>query len=110
MCGASRAWFSLLKRLGKLRLLVVDDFGLASLTDIGKLDLLEAVEERYGSGATLIAPELPVAEWHAYVGGDRVADAILDRLIRSAHRIELSSKESLRKDRSVNTHGGHSRR
>lgn len=97
----------LLKRLGKLSLLVIDDFGLATLTEIEKQDLLEAVEERYGTGATLITSQLPVGDWHAYLGADRVADAILDRLIHNAHRIELRSKESLRKDPSLNPHGGH---
>ncbi|WP_291990337.1 IS21-like element helper ATPase IstB [Luteitalea sp.] len=100
----------LLKRLGKLSLLVIDDFGLATLTDIEKQDLLEAVEERYGTGATLITSQLPVSDWHAYLGADRVADAILDRLIHNAHRIELRSKESLRKDPSLNPHGGHPER
>ena len=100
----------LLKRLGKLSLLVVDDFGLATLTDIEKQDLLEAVEERYGTGATLITSQLPVGDWHAYLGADRVADAILDRLIHNAHRIELRSKESLRKDHCANPNGGHPER
>lgn len=100
----------LLKRLGKLSLLVIDDFGLATLTDIEKQDLLEAVEERYGTGATLITSQLPVGDWHAYLGADRVADAILDRLIHNAHRIELRSKESLRKDPSLNPHAGHPER
>ena len=100
----------LLKRLGKLSLLVVDDFGLATLTDIEKQDLLEAVEERYGTGATLITSQLPVGDWHAYLGADRVADAILDRLIHNAHRIELRSKQSLRKDHSANPDGGHPER
>jgi len=100
----------LLKRLGKLSLLVIDDFGLATLTDIERQDLLEAVEERYGTGATLITSQLPVGDWHAYLGADRVADAILDRLIHNAHRIELRSKESLRKDPSLNPHGGHPER
>jgi DNA replication protein DnaC len=100
----------LLKRLGKLSLLVIDDFGLATLTDIEKQDLLEAVEERYGTGATLITSQLPVGDWHAYLGADRVADAILDRLIHNAHRIELRSKESLRKDPSLQPHGGHPER
>ena len=100
----------LLKRLGKLSLLVIDDFGLATLTDIECQDLLEAVEERYGTGATLITSQLPVSDWHAYLGGGRVADAILDRLVHNAHRIELSSKESMRKDRSANPHGGHPER
>lgn len=87
----------LLKRLVKLSLLLIDDFGLASLSELEKQDLLEAVEERYGSGATVVTSQLPVADWHEYLGGGRLADAILDRLIHNAHRIELSSKESMRK-------------
>ena len=51
-----------------------------------------------------------MADWYAYLGADRVADAILDRLIHNAHRIELRSKESLRKDHSANPDGGHPER
>jgi DNA replication protein DnaC len=98
----------LLKRLARLSLLVVDDFGLANLTDLEKQDLLEALEERYGSAATLVTSQLPIGEWHAYLGAGRIADAILDRLIHNAHRIELNSKESLRKDRAASSHGGQS--
>jgi len=98
----------LLKRLAKLALLIVDDFGLASLNELEKQDLLEAIEERYGSGATLVTSQLPVADWHAYLGDGRLADAILDRLVHNAHRIELSSKESMRKERSALNHDGHS--
>jgi DNA replication protein DnaC len=98
----------LLKRLAKLALLIIDDFGLASLNELEKQDLLEAIEERYGSGATLVTSQLPVADWHEYLGDGRLADAILDRLVHNAHRIELSSKESMRKERSALNHGGHS--
>jgi DNA replication protein DnaC len=98
----------LLKRLSKLSLLVIDDFGLASLNELEKQDLLEALEERYGSGATLVTSQLPIGDWHEYLGSARIADAILDRLVHSAHRIELSSKESMRKDRAALNHGGQS--
>jgi DNA replication protein DnaC len=87
----------LLKRLSKLALLVIDDFGLATLNELERQDLLEAVEERYGTGATLVSSQLPVSDWHEYLGGGRLADAILDRLVHNAHRIDLSSKESMRK-------------
>ncbi len=83
----------------KLSLLVIDDFGLATLNEVEKQDLLEAIEERYGIGATLVTSQLPVGDWHEYLGGGRIADAILDRLIHNAHRIELASKESMRKER-----------
>lgn len=89
----------LLKRLAKLSLLVIDDFGLANLNELEKQDLLEAIEERYGSGATLVTSQLPIGDWHVYLGSGRIADAILDRLVHNAHRIELSSKESMRKER-----------
>jgi DNA replication protein DnaC len=98
----------LLKRLAKLSLLIIDDFGLASLSDREKQDLLEAIEERYGSGATIVTAQLPVSDWHEYLGGGRVADAILDRLVHNAHRIELSSRESMRKTQPVLNHDGHS--
>lgn len=87
----------LLKRLARLALLIIDDFGLAALNEPERQDLLEAIEERYGSGATLVTSQLPIADWHEYLGGGRLADAILDRLVHNAHRIELTCKESMRK-------------
>lgn len=87
----------LLKRLSKLSVIIIDDFGLAALDEPERQDLLEAIEERYGTGATLVTSQLPIGDWHEYLGGGRLADAILDRLVHNAHRIELSSKESMRK-------------
>lgn len=98
----------LLRRLAKTALLVIDDFGLAALSEVEKQDLLEAIEERYGVGATLVTSQLPIGDWHEYLGGGRLADAILDRLVHNAHRIELVSKESMRKERAALKHGGHS--
>jgi DNA replication protein DnaC len=98
----------LLKRLSKIALLVIDDFGLAVLSEVEKQDLLEAIEERYGIGATLVTSQLPIGDWHEYLGGGRLADAILDRLVHNAHRIELASKESMRKERAALKHGGQS--
>jgi DNA replication protein DnaC len=98
----------LLRRLAKTALLVIDDFGLAVLSEVEKQDLLEAIEERYGVGATLVTSQLPIGDWHEYLGGGRLADAILDRLVHNAHRIELASKESMRKEHAALKHGGHS--
>jgi DNA replication protein DnaC len=92
---------SALKNGARLPVLEIHDFGLATLTELQKQDLLEAIEERYGSGATVLTSQLPIGDWHAYLGTGRIADAILDRLIHNAHRIELNSKESLRKDRAA---------
>lgn len=98
----------LLRRLAKTALLVIDDFGLAVLSEVEKQDLLEAIEERYGVGATLVTSQLPIGDWHEYLGGGRLADAILDRLVHNAHRIDLASKESMRKERVALKHGGQS--
>jgi DNA replication protein DnaC len=98
----------LLKRLSKLSVIVLDDFGLGSLSDREKQDLLEALEERYGNGAIVITAQLPVSDWHEYLGGGRVADAILDRLMHHAHRIELRSPESMRKTYPAGHHDGQS--
>lgn len=98
----------LLKRLAKTALIVLDDFGLASLSEPQKQDLLEAIEERYGSGATIVTSQLPVSDWHEYLGGGRLADAILDRLVHNAHRIELASKKSMRDTTSILKQAGQS--
>lgn len=98
----------LLKRLSKISLLIIDDFGLANMSEQQKQDLLEATEERYGVGATVITSQLSVADWHEYLGGGRVADAILDRIVHAAHRIEISSKDSMRKSRTDLPHAGQS--
>jgi DNA replication protein DnaC len=76
----------------------LDDLGLGSLTEQQKQDLLEAIEERHGVGATIVTSQLSVADWHEYLGGGRIADAILDRIIHAAHRIEVASKNSMRKE------------
>lgn len=86
----------LLKRLARAPLIVVDDLGIASVP--GKLyrEFLEMLDDRQGQGATLITSQFPVSQWHEVIGDPTVADAILDRLVHNAYRIELKG-ESLRK-------------
>jgi DNA replication protein DnaC len=86
----------LMRALGGVKLLVLDDWGLEPLGAEQRRDLLDIVEERYGRGATLITSQLPVDRWHDVIGDPTLADAILDRLIHNAHRIQLRG-ESLRK-------------
>lgn len=91
-------------QLAKLRLLILDDWGLAPLTPKGRHDLLDLVDDRAGSSSLLITSQFPVNKWHDWVGEPTLADAILDRLAHSAHRIELSG-DSLRKVRGKRSGG-----
>jgi DNA replication protein DnaC len=85
-----------LARLSKYALLILDDFGITPLKPDEVNDLFEVIEERTLSGSTIITAQLPVKEWHAYLQNDTIADAMMDRLIYSAHRIEIKG-ESMRK-------------
>jgi DNA replication protein DnaC len=89
----------LLIKLAKTDLLVVDDWGLSSLTDAERRDFLEVMEDRHGSRSTVITSQYPVAKWHELIGEPTLADAILDRIVHNAHKIVLKG-ESMRKTRS----------
>lgn len=80
-----------------MQLLVLDDWGTHSLTDQQRLDLLELFEERYQRRSTIITAQLPVSGWHQMIGEPTIADAILDRIIHNAHRIELKGESMRRK-------------
>ena len=87
----------LLKRLTKVNVLVVDDFGLVALGAQERHWLLEIAEERYDSGPIVITSQLPVSDWYGYVGDATMADAILDRIVKRSLRIEFkSTAESMR--------------
>jgi len=88
----------MLKSLGRADLLIVDDWGLEPLDASARHDLLEILEERYGRRSTIVTSQLPVDCWHQIIGDPTYADAILDRLVHNAHRIELTG-ESLRRAR-----------
>ena len=92
----------LLRSLGRADLLVLDDWGLEPLDAAARHDLLEILEERYGRKSTLVTSQLPVDRWHEIIGDPTYADAILDRLVHNAHRIELTG-ESMRRARARST-------
>lgn len=83
-------------KLAKMDLLILDDFGLSHFSQQHCLDLMELTEDRHSRKSTIIASQLPVASWYDVFEEETIADAILDRLIHSSHRIELTG-ESLRK-------------
>lgn len=103
---ATGRYSKLLASIARKDLLVIDDFGLAVLTDEQRHDLLEIVEDRYERRSTLIAGQLPVEQWHDAIGEPTIADAILDRLVHNAYKICINTKESMRKGRSTPTDGG----
>lgn len=90
----------ILRTMGRVELLILDDWGLEPLDAGARHDLLEILEERYGRRSTLITSQIPVDKWHDLIGDPTYADAILDRLVHNAHRLTLSG-ESLRKKRAV---------
>lgn len=80
----------------KTDLLVLDDWGLTQMTDPQRRDLLELMEDRYGLKSTIITSQLPVTAWHEAIGDPTLADAILDRIVHNAHKIDMKG-ESMRK-------------
>jgi DNA replication protein DnaC len=91
----------LLKGIQKARLFIVDDLGIASVGAKQYRDFLEILDDRHGTGSTLITSQFPVAQWHEMIADDTVADAILDRLVHNAYRLELKG-ESMRKTKNGN--------
>ena len=87
----------LLTRIAKVKLLILDDWAITPMAAEQRRDLLEIVEDRCGRASTLIASQIPIADWHAAIGDTTLADAILDRLVHNAYRIELKG-DSMRKN------------
>ena len=83
-------------KIEKYDLLILDDFGLQQLDTTARMILLEIIEDRHGRKSTIVASQLPVAKWYEIIGDSTVADALLDRMVHTAHRLELKG-ESLRK-------------
>lgn len=92
----------LVDKLARVQLLILDDWGTHGLTDQQRLDLLELFEERYQRRSTIITAQLPVSGWHDMIGEPTIADAILDRIVHNAHRIDLKGDSMRRKDQNVN--------
>lgn len=86
----------LLKTLGRVDLLILDDWGLGPITQDQARDLLEIVDDRHGRRATIVTSQLEVENWHGLIPNPTIADAILDRLVHNAHRLALNG-ESIRK-------------
>jgi len=99
LARADGTYGSLMKKLSKTNLLVLDDLGLTPLGDPDRRELLEVIEERHGAASTLITSQLPIEHWHDHIGDPTIADAILDRLIHNAHRIQLKGGSMRKKQK-----------
>ena len=96
MAKADGSYIKEIVRIEKHHVLILDDFGIHPLDAQSRAALMEIIEDRHGKGSVIITSQVPVSKWHDIIGEKTVADAILDRIIHSAHRLELKG-ESLRK-------------
>ena len=100
MAKADGSYLKELAKIERQQLIILDDFGLQPLDNQSRLALLEIIEDRHAKGSALITSQLPVSGWYDIIGEKTIADAIMDRLIHQAHRIELSG-ESMRKKKLI---------
>ena len=94
---ADGRYAKMMRQFAKADVLIMDEWGLAVLTDQHRRDLLEILDDRYNMRATIITSQLPIAHWHEAVGDPTLADAILDRVVHNAYKINLSGK-TMRKE------------
>ena len=93
-------YINVLKKYSRFQLLILDDFGIKPMADDDATNLFEIIEDRTTISSTIITSQLPVSEWYSYLNNNTVADAILDRIVHSSHRISLSGP-SMRKINSL---------
>lgn len=106
MSHGDGSYLKLINQLAKADILIIDDWGLEGLTQSQRNDFLEIMEDRHGSKSTIVSSQLPVIQWHKAIGDVTLADAILDRLLHNAHKLNLKG-ESMRKARSTLTQDEH---
>jgi DNA replication protein DnaC len=96
LAQADGTYLKEVERIDRQKVLILDDFGLEALDGRTRLSLLELLEDRYGRASTVIASQIPVKQWHEIIGDATIADAVCDRVLHNAHRIELEG-DSMRK-------------
>jgi DNA replication protein DnaC len=100
MAKADGSYIREVAKIERIDLLILDDFGLQPLDAMNRAAMMEIIEDRHGKGSIIITSQIPVNKWHDIIGEQTVADAILDRIIHEAHRLELKG-ESLRKKEKI---------
>ncbi len=97
LCHADGSFRKRLAAIAKINVLIIDDFAIAPIGPRERNDLLELIDDRVGTRSCIVTSQLPIEDWHDYIGDPTLADAILDRLLHRSHRIHLEAKESIRK-------------
>jgi DNA replication protein DnaC len=100
MTKADGSYLKEISRIERMDLLILDDFGLQPFDNQARMILMEIIEDRHEKRSLIINSQIPVGKWHEVIGDNTVADAILDRIIHTAHRVDLKG-ESMRKKRSM---------
>lgn len=100
MSKADGTYLKEITRMERQDLLIIDDFGIQPLDQLSRTILMEIIEDRHGKRSTLFTSQVPVNQWYEVIGEQTIADAILDRIIHDAHRLELKG-ESMRKKRGI---------
>ncbi len=97
LCHADGSFRKRLAAIAKINVLIIDDFAIAPIGPRERNDLLELIDDRVGTRSCIVTSQLPIEDWHDYIGDPTLADAILDRILHRSHRIHLEAKESIRK-------------
>ena len=91
-----RSIYAYFEKLAKTDLLILDDFGLTFLEKQHQVDFMELIEDRHNKKSTIIASQLPIANWYDVIGEENIAEAVLDRLVHTSYKIEMKG-DSMRK-------------
>ncbi len=99
---ADGSYLKELARIEKNQLLLIDDFGIQPLDASSRSALMEIIEDRHGKSSTIITSQVPISKWHEIIGEQTIADAILDRIVHDAHRLEMKGDSLRRKNHPKN--------
>ena len=98
LAKADGSYLKELTKMERQHLLIIDDFGIQPLDTQGRTTLMEIIEDRHGKASTIITSQVPVSLWHEIIGEQTIADAILDRLVHNAHRLDMKGESMRRKN------------
>ena len=101
LARADGSYGRVLKKLAKIEVLIIDDWGSAKVDDDQRRDMMEVLDDRYSTASTILTSQLPVSKWHDYLGDPNNADAICERILHNAHKLQLKGpsrrKEAIEK-------------